>query len=675
MKIKRLLFAILSLFLLQNNLSAQDKLNIKFGKIAPEDFDLSKYKYDSGASAVIIADVGNTSFEGNSKGNFTLIFKRYTRIKILNKSGFDAATENIYLHKNSADEERVSDLKAVTYNLENGNIISTKLDEKSIFTDQLNKYYFAKKFTLPAVKEGSIIEVSYTIKSISGYYQFLRSWSFQGDYPCLWSEYQATIPQFFNYVVSTQGDQSFFVHTTERVGAFYAVHSSNGAGAADDVLTISGNAFVSRWVKKDVPAMKEEAFTTTIRNHLSRIEFQLHYIQYGDENPRHDMMGNWFMASEKLLADEDFGEALNADNFWMDDDIKTITAGCTNNLEKIKKTYAYIRDNFTCTNHDAIYTNNPIKTVFKTKNGNVAGINLLLTAMLRHENISAEPLLLSTRDNGYPSDTYPLMERFNYVICAATESDKTYYLDASEPLIGFNHLPTYCYNGNARVINKEKPYTVSLDADSLKEQSMTSVIIINDDKGHPAGSFQSTQGLYESYVTRGKIKKKSEKEFFKDLQTAYGSDIKIENIHIDSLSLLEYPVKISYDFDLGNDDADIIYFNPMMSENYKENPFKSADRKYPVEIPYIIDDIYTCNMEIPKGYTVEELPKSSKVAYNEKEGYFEYLIQKNDLGVQMRVRLKLNKTFFLPDEYNTLRDFFAYIVKKEGEQIVFKKIK
>jgi hypothetical protein len=41
----------------------------------------------------------------------------------------------------------------------------------------------------------------------------------------------------------------------------------------------------------------------------------------------------------------------------------------------------------------------------------------------------------------------------------------------------------------------------------------------------------------------------------------------------------------------------------------------------------------------------------------------------------MRVHLKLNKAFFPTEDYSTLRDFFGYVVKKENEQIVFKKIK
>src|SRR5215471_12755283 len=74
--------------------SGQDKLNIKFGKIAPEDFDLSKSNYDTGAAAVIIADIGNTSFEGNRRGkeSFTMVYKHFRRIKIIKRSAFDLAT-------------------------------------------------------------------------------------------------------------------------------------------------------------------------------------------------------------------------------------------------------------------------------------------------------------------------------------------------------------------------------------------------------------------------------------------------------------------------------------------------------------------------------------------------------------------------------------------------------
>jgi hypothetical protein len=119
----------------------------------------------------------------------------------------------------------------------------------------------------------------------------------------------------------------------------------------------------------------------------------------------------------------------------------------------------------------------------------------------------------------------------------------------------------------------------------------------------------------------------------------------------------------------------VIYFNPLLEEGYKENPFRAADRKYPVEMPYGFDETYILNMEIPEGYVVDEMPKSTKVTFNEDEGFFEYLITKDADGIQFRSRVSLKKANYKPEDYATLRDFFAFIVKKQGEQIVFKKKK
>jgi hypothetical protein len=92
------------------------------------------------------------------------------------------------LYTDGKIEENLDNLKGVTYNLENGKVIETKLESGSIFKDKLSKYYTVRKFTLPAIKEGSILEYTYVIKS--DYLFNLQPWEFQGEYPRLWSEYE-----------------------------------------------------------------------------------------------------------------------------------------------------------------------------------------------------------------------------------------------------------------------------------------------------------------------------------------------------------------------------------------------------------------------------------------------------------------------------------------------------
>src|SRR6188508_3511891 len=161
---KRLLlsFSVVSLLI---NSQAQDKSPVKFGKISAEDFKTSVYSVDSNAAGVIIADIGNSTITGNSKGWFSIEFRHFKRIHILKKSSYELADVQIPLYTDGHNEEELQNLKAYTYNLENGKIVETKLEKSGVFQDKLSKNQLIKKFTFPGIKEGSIIEYEYTIHS------------------------------------------------------------------------------------------------------------------------------------------------------------------------------------------------------------------------------------------------------------------------------------------------------------------------------------------------------------------------------------------------------------------------------------------------------------------------------------------------------------------------------
>jgi hypothetical protein len=450
-----------------------------------------------------------------------------------------------------------------------------------------------------------------------------------------------------------------------------------GGAESDDHQTFEDVVVTHRWVMKNVQALKEEPFTTSLQNYKSRIEFQLARYNFVAFQYYKDIMGNWKSISEGLLQEDDFGVDLDKGNGWMDDDLKPLLQGATSETEKARRIFAFVRDKFNCTSHGSLYMSDPLKTVFKNKHGNEAELNLLLVAMLRHEKIEADPVMLSTRANGFANELYPLLSRFNYVICRAAVDSGGYYLDASEPWLGFGRLPERCYNGYARVLNKEQPAFVSLDADSLREAKITLAFITRADKGSGlTGHLTSTPGFNEACGLREKLKTTSQGDFFKAIKTGYTPDFTVSNLEFDSLNRPDDPLQVGYDLDIHPDSSsDLFYFNPMLNEGYKENPFKSADRKYPVEMPYAMDETYTLSMDIPEGYVVDELPKSTRVLFNDDEGFFEYLIVKGDGNIQFRSRIKFNKANFKPEDYASLRDFFGFVVKKQSEQIVFKKKK
>src|SRR6476620_12058792 len=110
-----LLFSTLCVSLFWLTGIAQDKSSAKFGEISPANFNLPNTDIiDSNTNAVIIADVGSSTFVGNKKGWFTLVFKRYTRIKILNEKAFHLATVHIHIYVHDDDLETLLYVKAIS---------------------------------------------------------------------------------------------------------------------------------------------------------------------------------------------------------------------------------------------------------------------------------------------------------------------------------------------------------------------------------------------------------------------------------------------------------------------------------------------------------------------------------------------------------------------------------
>jgi hypothetical protein len=81
-------------------------------------------------------------------------------------------------------------------------------------------------------------------------------------------------------------------------------------------------------------------------------------------------------------------------------------------------------------------------------------------------------------------------------------------------------------------------------------------------------------------------------------------------------------------------------------------------------------------MDVPQGYEVYELPASTKMNLDEEgKSFFEYIVQNNGSVISFRSRVKVHRSYFLPEEYKILHDFFSLVVSKQSEQIVLKRIK
>jgi hypothetical protein len=149
----KIAIALIFLFLSSQKFVAQE---VKFGKVTKKELEQKFYPLDSSANAVVLYKNHRVWFDYSSNQGWILHTEIHERIKLYNKDGFDYATKKVHLYTDAEDE--ACTIKATTYNLENGKITKTKLSKNGIFNEVLSKNWESKNFTLPNLKDGSVVE-------------------------------------------------------------------------------------------------------------------------------------------------------------------------------------------------------------------------------------------------------------------------------------------------------------------------------------------------------------------------------------------------------------------------------------------------------------------------------------------------------------------------------------
>ncbi len=635
--------------------------DFSFGNIKPEDFAVSKYPVDTSAGAVYLYDIGSTYYHQDDNQHNEEVYQRRVRIRILNKNAFDLATLIIPLYNDDEDEQKLEDLQAATYNLVNGKVVAEPIKKEAVFKEK-RKGLKVVKLTLPDVKEGSIIEFAFVIKTPG---IGIPGWDFQREYPVLWSEYEVTIPFFYNYSILKQGNLTFIV---DSASTYHADYSYRSGGVRED------NTLQHEWVMQNVPPLATEPFINTLDNYAARIEFQLSAYQnasgiYVNSNP------SWFRIAARILNSSSFAYHSVNDKDELNKEMKeAIGNDSLPDLEKAKRIFTYVRDHYICIDHSTKYLSQVLSKTMQSKQGNVADINLLLLAMLSNSNLTTSPVLLSTTSHGRIVYEYPILSKYNYIICSVLIDRKQYLLDASYKYLPFGRLRNDCYNGYARVVDILHSQGIVLSPNSLNETVTTTASVTNETNRAVVTTSMSAQPSLE--LKEELIPASLQNEQIKKAKELLLNETTANNIRVDGLSNADSNINVSYELPLDfNNGDEIIYFSPLLSSQIKSNPFAAVDRKYVVELPYCREGIYHLTMDVPKGYDVDELPKPYQLKLNDDDGLFDYAIGKQDNKIEITVKTKLTKAVYEPEEYQLLRNWYAAIIKKEAEQVVFKKIK
>lgn len=629
-----------------------------YGQITIKQFNQPVLPRDSSAKALVIKEFGEAHINDDNK----LIFEHHYIIKILKQSGVDEANIEIPIYKSGGRSERLVSVNAASYNIENGVIVPLVINSKDVFTENRTQYFDFKKFTIPNVRLGSIIEVFYSIESPFFVGNF-KQWNFQSHLPKVESEYWATIPGNYNYNMSIKG----FLKLQKNENALVRDCFNLGGGAKSDCARY-------KFGMKNIPAFIEEDYMTASSNFISSINFELLEIKHF--NGRVDKVTNeWKDADDEMKREANFGVQLKKGK----DIFQTIEpqlAGIKDSLAKAKKIYDFMKDWYRWNHYYGKYSGG-IKKAFDEKNGSIGDINLSLIAAMRAADLDVEPLLLSTRENGLVTELWPVLSDFNYVIAKLNVGNKVFLLDASDPFLPFGLLPERCLNGKGRVFSDKKPsYWYELKAnDKYKTVSVLDLTL------QPSGIFTGTiQHKYTGYRAFEKRKHiasyNNQDEYVAELKK--DAALTINKYEVSGMDDLESPIieKLEIELegfsDLSNDN---FLLNPFFTGKIKRNPFQSTERLFPVDYGAPLETTMILNLSYPSAMEIESKPDRAAFALPNSGGRFLYEVTSEENKLSINYLFSINKTVFTSQEYPYLKEFYSRVIEAQHEDLLFKKKK
>jgi len=665
----RLLFVFLFCF----NANAQE---FKLGKVSIAELEQKKHPKDSAAVAAILFKKGETRFEYTQGEGFKVITEVAMRIKIYKKDGYDWANKGVSFMpgNNTSIKENVSFDDAVTYNLVAGKIEKTKLKSEGQFEEKVNRYWSKKKITLPNVKEGSVLEFRYTIRTNN--IGMLREFDFQTDIPVDYAEYKTYVPEYFIYNTKTKGFVSPQI-SVEKSSKSFNITSKERSGYLVSKTEFSNDKIEyqetrTTYIAKDMPAMKEEAFVNNIDNYTTSLVQELSMTKYPNE-PLKPYSTDWNAVVKTIYDNDDFGSELNKTGYF-EDDLKAVIAGLATQDEIILAVLNYVRSTVKWNEYNGYSCDDGVKKAYKDKTGNVAEINLMLTAMLRTAGLKANPVLLSTRANGI--SVFPNHSAFNYVIAAVETPEGLILLDGTSKFSNPNVLPFRDLNCMGRLIRKDG---TSEEVDLMPKIASGNYVTMNysiDSNGKITGKLRRQRTAHNAMSFRSEIENTKEEEYLEKLENE-NQKIEISDYTRTNEKDVQLPVTETCSFS-GTNLCEFIgekmYINPLLFLTKEQNPFKQEEREYPVDYGFPFKDKFTINIDIPEGYTVETLPNSSQLNMEDNIGSFKFLSNVSGNKIQLSISHEINASIVPSNYYSMLKDYYQGMIAKETEKIILKKV-
>lgn len=639
-------------FVLFISISAQDK---RFGKVSQEELTKARSTIDAESPAEVLYEKIDIVLEYSQvEGHFFLTKEVEGRIKVFKKDNTDDRylKQEVHLYSPNATREKISGFKGVTYNLEGGKIVETKVKGSDIFSERLNKNWEVEKFTFSNVKDGSVLEYKYTV--ISPFYREIDRWYFQKEIPVLYSALKFYHPEFIVYSPDERGEIRGKTNKSTKPTA-----------------SMNYDTQVTEYVYTNVKPLRKESFVFNSNNLKASVRFEMMMLSHPGiitEN----YSATWQQIGKDLNDHENIGRQLNGNGF-LDETVQSVSGNVADKLQKTQAIFNYVKDNFIWNNYNSMYAENGVRQTFKDKTGNAADINLTLISMLQKAGINANPVVLSTVNNLMINYSFPSVTSLNFLIAGAEINGKLYLMDATEKMSKINMLPLRDLNHRGFMIaNNGNIQEISLTNYSLSNSKEIIGATLNAD-GTISGSYTETKDEYLA-MADNMWRKESPKEFESDYLTNFAFDVNTFKVDENNeKGLVRYSIKFE-NVPGGEVIGNKILINPLLFSQLKKSAFQYETRSYPLEFGTSLSKSKTIKIKIPEGYKVESLPAEKQFIIDGNHAGYVYKVIEKDGYIEAATLYQVNQSVLPATYYKMMKDLEKSQINAENQQIVLVKL-
>lgn len=568
--------------------SAQNVPDAKFGSI-PDSLFLMQQPSNDTPYRITNKEL-NVSFQ-EANESIIAVLEHHVRIKVFDDSARRASIVAIpYYFEN--DMERITSLEAHTYQPSGKR---ATLSEQDIRTININSRYSVKEFAMPAVEDGAVIEYRYTIER--RYIEELPDFYLSHKVPTDNAKLTITYPKYLRYQSYTENFDGTITHDV--------VYTDTSSVPKVFTIPQPQPIVTERWVARDIPPIKEEAYISTLDDYRGKIKFLL--SEFGI--PRQQLENNWEVVVARIRDKTDPWESINENEAAKvsGDSIAAALDG-TPESQIQDSIYHYLNNRINFSGQHTAFSQTTGKEVLAGESSSQAAINQTLVAMLRAVGIKAHPVLISTRKSGKINMDFPSFYQFNGMMVRSEIGDQSYLMDAGFAYSQPGLIPVDTYGSRGLVLKKDDYEWIDINPDKSLFDIQVQIDGRLQRNGRLTGTVNAVQQGYPAQLIRQqKADGNNDREILRKTLFDGYPQMSVSNGVVKNAEKYGQQIELSADFEIENyatSFTDGLNFSPMVVGYRNKNPFSGPDRNLPITLdaPEKLDLSYS--IELPQGYSV-----------------------------------------------------------------------